>query len=252
VGRREYSDEALAEAIAAARSWRGVLRHLGLSATSAGSLRAARRRATELDLDYSHFSGNRRWSDQQLAAAIATANSWSDVAAAVGRSPDGGALASLRTRALRLGLEIAHLEPSRPHGEKQVSADAARLREAAPLIAAAWFTLRGFSVSWPLEPRRYDLVVERRSNFQRVQVKSTTWRDGSGFAVSLSNSRRGGRAAYSTDEIDSFFVVDQDLTAYLIPVSHVAGYQAINLRNYEAHRVTLQGQLLGDPRIDSW
>src|SRR5438445_9994607 len=99
---RSYSDSQLAAAIASSRSWRGVLRHLGLNATSAGSMRSARRHADRLDLSYAHFTGQRRWSDDELRAAVASADTWSGVARALNRTPDGGALASLRTRAVRL------------------------------------------------------------------------------------------------------------------------------------------------------
>ena len=51
-----YPDDALRHAVAVSRSWRGVLRELGLLATSASAMRTARRRADTLDLDYSHFT----------------------------------------------------------------------------------------------------------------------------------------------------------------------------------------------------
>ncbi|HJQ05006.1 MAG TPA: hypothetical protein VJ872_06160 [Nocardioides sp.] len=41
-GARTYSDDRLAAAVAAATSWRGVLRELGLSATSGASQRSIR------------------------------------------------------------------------------------------------------------------------------------------------------------------------------------------------------------------
>ena len=70
---RRYSDEQLIEAIQASHSWRGVLRQVGLSATSAAAMRSVRMHADRLGLDYSHFTGQRRWTDQQLVAAIDSA-----------------------------------------------------------------------------------------------------------------------------------------------------------------------------------
>jgi hypothetical protein len=57
---RQYTREELAAAVAASRSWRGVLRALGRPATSAGSQRAVRRRVAEFGIDHSHFTGQRR------------------------------------------------------------------------------------------------------------------------------------------------------------------------------------------------
>lgn len=50
-----------------------------------------------------------------------------------------------------------------------------RLREAGSYLVAAACALRGYSVSWPLEPVTYDLVVDLRPHgLQRVQVKTAT------------------------------------------------------------------------------
>ena len=85
---RRYSDAQLVEAIRASRSWRGVLRALGLSATSAAAMRSVRVQANRLELDYSHFTGQRRWTDPQLVAAIASATSWTEVAETLGLPGD--------------------------------------------------------------------------------------------------------------------------------------------------------------------
>jgi hypothetical protein len=65
--------------------------------------------------------------------------------------------------------------------------------------------------------------------------------------ASLANSRRAGHAIYDPDEIDSFFVIDAELNAYLIPVGHVAGLFAISLRAYRAYQVAQAGQWLAPP-----
>jgi hypothetical protein len=112
------------------------------------------------------------------------------------------------------------------------------------MLAAAWFTLRGYEVLWPLEPCRYDLGVSAGDTVHRVQVKTTTHRSGGSKAVSLSSSRRPGRVVYGADEIDFFFVIDEDLDAYVIPIGAVAGYQLIHLRRYEAYLAAKNGQWL--------
>ena len=114
--------------------------------------------------------------------------------------------------------------------------DVARLDRAGSLLAAAWFTLCGDDVSWPLEPARYDLLVTTTTGTRRIQVKTTTVRAGDTWKVYLSTTGRG-RRTYDPDEIDDFFVIDGDLTQYLIPATAVGGLQAIHLGAYERFRV---------------
>ena len=105
------------------------------------------------------------------------------------------------------------------------------------MIAAAWFTLCGHEVSWPLEPSRYDLLVcSPDGGFRRVQVKTTSTRVGSTWQVFLSTARRE-RKTYDPDEVDDFFIIDGNLTFYLIPIAAVGGLHAIHLRAYEQYRV---------------
>ena len=229
-----FTDPDLADAVAGARSWRGVLRALGLPEQSASALRSARRRADALGLDYGHFTGQRRWSDAQLADAVRLSRTWTEVMDRLGlASTSGSSQAALKSHAARLSLDVDHLtspapEPAPFPGTPGV----AHLDRAGPLLAAAWFTLRGYDVAWPLEPCRYDLIVTDGRGSQRVQVKTTTTTAGGSWAVRISSTRRTGTAIYSPDEVDHFFVVDGDLTYYLIPLRVVGGYQVIYLRRY--------------------
>jgi hypothetical protein len=63
-----WTDAQLADAIRVSANWRSVMLLLGFGerSKSAGAVRMVRRRAAELDLDWSHFRGKRRWSDAQL------------------------------------------------------------------------------------------------------------------------------------------------------------------------------------------
>src|ERR1700751_4770547 len=81
VDRRTWSDAQLVSAVAGSRSWRGVMRELGLCTTSAGSIRVVKRQVARLGLDTGHFTGQRRWSDAQLKRAVANAYSWSELLA---------------------------------------------------------------------------------------------------------------------------------------------------------------------------
>jgi hypothetical protein len=241
--RRQYTRDELEAAVASSRSWRGVLRALGRPEHSAGARRVIQREATALGIDHSHFTGQRRWNDAQLEAAVAKSHSWSEVLRQLEIS--SGNQVSVRANAARLGLDTSHFErgtsPSWTVGEPKL----ANLRIAGPTLAAAWFMLHGYEVTWPLEPCRYDLIVRTSSDFQRVQVKTATYRAGGCFAAHLSNSRRPGhRDLYDVDEIDSFFVIDAELNAYWIPFADVAGYGQISLRSYRGCLVAERGQWL--------
>lgn len=61
-----WSDDQLPAAVAAATSWRGVMRELGLNPSNGGTTLTIRRHAAWLGLDTSHFRGNRSWSDAVL------------------------------------------------------------------------------------------------------------------------------------------------------------------------------------------
>ena len=52
------------------------------------------------------------------------------------------------------------------------------------------------------------------------------------------HAKKGGRVlAYSPDEIDLFFIVDGDMTIYLIPIRAIAGRISILLRTYRKYIV---------------
>jgi hypothetical protein len=246
VQQNKYSRDELSAAVSSSHSWRGVMRKLGRSTTSAGTLRAVRRQVDAFDIDHSHFTGQRRWSDRQLIDAISNARSWREVMAQLGVSDLRGDLRAFRTHAVRLGIDTSHLvrtnvSTAPSHKEPRLS----QLRSAGPTLAAAWFMLCGYEVLWPLEPCRYDLAIRLDDAIHRVQVKTATYRNGGSFLVQLSNSRRPGhRDVYDVDEIDSFFVVDAELNAYWIPFTDVSGYGQISLRNYRGALVAEQGNWL--------
>lgn len=234
---RTYSDDALTIAVAESQSWRATLEALGLRGRSAGSIRSVRRHADRLGLDYTHFTGQRKWSDRQLANAVAESYTWAEVAAALGLS-SGSSTTTMRGKAVRLGLETRHLDFKRIQSKRPEAPRLRRahLRRAGALLAAAWFELSGDEVSWPLEPCRYDLIVWRRGRAERVQVKTTTKRSGNTWAADLrcTTSKRG---PYDPDDIDLFFIIDGDLGCYLIPIEAVAGRFALQLSAYEEFRL---------------
>lgn len=233
---RTYTDRQLAAAVAVSTSWRGVLRTLGLVGTSSAALRSVRTHADRIEIDYGHFTGQRRWTETELRAAVASATTWAEVTDALGLK-DQSAIATVKGHAARLSLDVHHLErQSSPNPACAFNPEVAHLDRAGSLLAAGWFALCGMSISWPLEPARYDLVVDIGTGFRRVQVKTTTVRAGRSWKVYLSTSRQG-RTVYDVDEIDDFFVIDGALSYYLIPLAAVGGLHAIHLSAYERFRV---------------
>jgi len=238
LGMGSIDDEALAEAIAGARSWRGVLRALELSTSSGSGIKYLKRRADRLGLGYSHFTGGRRWTDAQLRAAIADARSWSEVGERLGLL-GGSRISTLKGHARRLGLNESHLGPVPTAGSTHPACGPGSLRHLSrtgSLLAAAWFSLRGCEVAWPLEPCPFDLIATFGGKPQRIQVKTTQQRSGTTWELSLRSSGKA-KAVYDPDDIDFFFGIDGDFGYYLIPVAAVGGFRSISLAAYAAYRL---------------
>jgi len=113
---------------------------------------------------------------------------------------------------------------------------ARQLRSAAIGDAIHWFLSRGYTPSIPVDPVRYDLVVESDQGLIRVQVKSTNQKGKSGRwtvhayraaynATSPANANgRRRRILYSSADVDYFFIVTGDRSRYLIPVDSVTTF----------------------------
>lgn len=243
---RTWSDSQLKEAVAASANWRHVMRTLGLNANSAGAIRIVRRDVVRLELDTSHFRGKRAWSDAQLRRAVMDAQSWDELLTTLGLAPrSGDGRIRVKAHAMRLGLDLAHLENSIANcpGPTDVKPDLRYLRDAATSIAASWFSLCGLSAALPVEPAVYDLLVAMPDGIKRVQVKTTTTcysKDGWTVVVGrrpYSVGNRERRVPYDPELIDWFFVVDGNLTIYLIPSWVIAGRISILLRTYTKYIV---------------
>jgi hypothetical protein len=235
-----WSDEQLPAAVAAATSWRGVMRELGLNPANGGTTRTIRRRAAWLGLDTSHFRGNRSWSDAVLRQALTEGRTWEEVLTTLGLSARaGGERTLVKAHALRLGLDVSHLGGSaRPATDPcELEPDLAHLRRAAESLAAAWFRLCGRNVAFPAEPENYDLLVDMPGGLKRVQVKTTTFKSKDGWLVQIGRRpySKGNNALlvpYDPEIVELFFIVDGDLAMYLIPSRVVAGRVQILLRTY--------------------
>lgn len=240
--------DGLTSAVRQSTSWRGVCRVLGLRSSSAQVISCLRRRCDDAGIDYGHFTHARRWTDDELRQAYAACTSWTQLLEALGyTSGSGSARSTVRRHLIRLGLDARRIKepgaggvPSAPCG----APDARRLRDAGALLVAGMLTLCGYRVSWPLEPAPYDLLLDGNHSLQRVQVKSTTRRQGGTWVCNLSRSEYAAdapsgrrRSHYGPDDVDAFGVVDGDLSVYLIPRSVVSGLSAIHVRAYDDYRV---------------
>jgi hypothetical protein len=242
---RTWSDAQLMDAIAGASNWRDVMRNLGLNAYSAGAIRIVRRDVERLGLDTSHFRGKRIWSDAQLRRAVIDSLSWDELLSTLGLAPGSGdGRIRVKAHAIRLGLDLSHLENRFGNSVEPVEGkpDLRYLRDAATSLAAAWFSLCGFSVALLAEPTAYDLLVVMQEGIKRVQVKTTTCYSKDGWAVVVgrrpySAGNRERRIPYDPESIDWFFIVDGDLAIYLIPSRIIAGRVGILLHTYTKYIV---------------
>jgi PD-(D/E)XK endonuclease len=243
--KQTWSDAKLTAAVTVSRSWRGVMRELGLCVTSAGSIRVVKGRVALLGLDTSHFTNQRTWSDEALKRGVAQAHSWNELLTAIGlKSNSPGERTRVTAHALRLGLDLSRLtEQSQERRDLLTPKPALKnLREAATSLAAAWFALCGFTAAIPVEPALYDLLVSLPEGIKRIQVKTTTHNSKSGWIVqvgrrpySIKNNSR--LVPYDPEFIDLFFIVDGDLALYLIPSKVIAGRVGLVLRTYTKYIV---------------
>lgn len=162
----------------------------------------------------------------------------------------------VRRHAERLKLDASHFRGKRRWSDAQLrqavieSRSWQYLRVGAGTLAATWFALRGCAVSLPIEPTRYDLLAHTPEGIRRVQVKTTTCNSKDGWTASVghhpdTHSKKGHRLAYDPDEIDLFFIVDGNMTMYLIPSGAIAGRVGILLRTYRKYIVGNAWGLLG-------
>jgi hypothetical protein len=247
-----WTDNQLTNAVKSSACWRDVIRALGIATNSEGTMRRVRRDASRLGLDVSHFKATRTWDDAQLKRAVAEATSWDDVFTSLGlRTLTKATRARVEGHAIRLGLNVKHLniDTAAPSDSSLLRLDPMRLRDAAAPLAAAWFMMRGCTVSFPMEQAVYDLLVQSDREILRVQVKTTTAHGATGTVNvarrPYSAQNLGPRMPYDARVIDYFFIVDGDHNIYLIPSRVIAGRVGLGLRTYTKYIVGNAAGVLG-------
>ena len=111
---RRYSNEELAAAVAANRTWFGVSRALGLRA-GGGTYRTLRRAIAEAGIDAPHLTTSaggaptrRRWTEDELRTAVATSTTVAGVARRLGYRPSGGIHRMLQAAIRMRELDTSH------------------------------------------------------------------------------------------------------------------------------------------------
>lgn len=212
-----------------------------------GTKQRIRNRVESLGLDrqrlYLPPGPSRTWKLEDLEGAIQTSPHWNSVVQKM-----GGRLAGLRQAALDAGLDTSHLDAANrqaPHQahEADRGVTARRVRAAAEGLAQAWYTLRGYDVFVPApgtDPHA-DLIVMDDQRPTKVQVKSTTRLEGTGWYSSFHRSSgRGKTKPYTADEVDEFFLVTLSGLMYRLPFDLIPpnGKTVIGAK-YEALRVEM-------------
>lgn len=258
-GRRTWTDQQLADAVEAGRTWKEVVTSIGLT-YGGGALRTVTTRAMVLGLNVSHLApgknppappsplAGRRATDIDEAEArsiVEAATCWADVARALGFTGRSPSYRLARSIVAHYSLDTSHFRSKgdarpleAPSSLFSAKVDEKHLRFASTATATQWFMRRGYMVSIPVEPAPYDLVVESDAGLQRVQVKSTTVRSRGRWTVGLRRSAYSGDSdgstpykyqAYDESVIDLFFVVCGDGAKYLIPIESLANQRSASL-----------------------
>lgn len=112
-------------------------------------------------------------------------------------------------------------------------------------IAIAYFSTNGYVVSIPLnDTQDYDLIVDKKNNIEKIQVKSTGCLTKHGkYQVALKSCGGTKGKTYKTvidTDIDKIFIVDEQQNMYLIPKKEIDNKSTINLcEKYNKYKVLL-------------
>ncbi|GGX28100.1 hypothetical protein GCM10010353_49180 [Streptomyces chryseus] len=105
-----YGREQLAPVVAKATCWVDLMRRLGLN-ESAGRRRALQEKVAEHGLDTSHFKKRspwRKYTDEAIAAAVASSTTLREVVAKLGAAPATGTVSHIGRRIAAAGIDTSH------------------------------------------------------------------------------------------------------------------------------------------------
>lgn len=243
------TDADLLAASQTATSWSNLFALLGFPANPNARIQTAlKARIATLGIETPRLTSTpgprRRWSDQDLSAAVARARSWADVAVAI-----GGSSVTHQRVAQELGLDVRHLEANNfmaPPDAAPLSAEIAPefLRDASLHLCTAWYSMRGYETFIPVAQRCEDVDVRIDGRLIKVQIKTSTSRSsGTAWRVGIGHRAGGSQRndqCYTADEVDEFFVITLDGGMYRIPFEAVRGKIHLSLgAKYAKYRVSM-------------
>jgi hypothetical protein len=263
---RTWSDEQLTQAVTGAKSWRQACAALEIKQGGATAQRI-RAHAARIGVDTSHLDSRVRTEvspalitptgvtirPDALREATMGARSWAEVNRRLGLpEASGGAYKRIQRLAADAGIDTSHML-GKNWNRVPVKAlpvpfaseyDPANLHRVGAAVATAWFIARGYMVSLPVEPARYDLIAESDAGLQRVQVKTGSnssrvhiTRAAYGAGKMHPSTGKYGRRPYEPGEIDLFFIYLAMGAKYLIPLSAVQGLRTLALARYADYRL---------------
>ena len=112
-------------------------------------------------------------------------------------------------------------------------------------IAIAYYSSNGYTVSIPLnDTQDYDLIIEKDSNLQSVQVKATGCKTKSGtYQVALKSCGGTKGKTYKTvieTKVDYIFIINEKFEMYLIPKEEIKNKSTLNLcKKYQKYKISL-------------
>ncbi|MCJ1677122.1 HNH endonuclease [Streptomyces sp. APSN-46.1] len=105
-----YDRDTLSAAVAESRGWADLMRRLGLK-ESGGQRRTLQKQVSSHGIDSSHFAKRspwRKYSDEAIAAAVASSTTLREVAVKLGAPPATGTLSHIVRRIAAAGIDISH------------------------------------------------------------------------------------------------------------------------------------------------
>jgi hypothetical protein len=111
--------------------------------------------------------------------------------------------------------------------------------------AIGWYTSQGFTVCLPLtDSQDYDLIVDRNDVLERVQVKTTSYKNYYNRYVASLRVNGGNRSGTGKTKkfdallVDRIFVITEQGTRYDIPTDIVSAMSVLSLgEKYDSYIV---------------
>lgn len=243
------TDLEIRDAVAAAHNWNqlGVLIGICESRLSGAARGKLVKRVKSIGIETHHFNaGNTRLVERRaLEAAIAEADTWEEVAEALGFK-SRWSVERLQALAAEHGIDVRQVRTSQfalPGGADKTLVElqptSSQHHVVALMLTAAWFASRGIECHIAAEGCKYDLIADDAGALQRVQVKSTLAKSGS-IHVACNDSSGGSnrKRPYTTQEVDLFALFTPE-GAFLVPARHVAGKMAVGVKRLESFRISV-------------